>query len=152
QDTYAPPRGRRRRAGRARDLGMRLRHCAGENDPQGQEPDQHSAGLATDPLPAIDRMRVLEGIEMAQQTVGMIGLGIMGSAMSYNLLRAGVRVIGYDVVPRARSEHKRAGGVAAKSPREVAKRTDIVITSLPSARALGDVASQLAKSAKRGTV
>jgi 3-hydroxyisobutyrate dehydrogenase-like beta-hydroxyacid dehydrogenase len=89
---------------------------------------------------------------MPQQTVGMIGLGIMGSAMSYNLVRAGVRVIGYDVAPRALAEHKRAGGLVAKSARDVARRTDIVITSLPSARALTEVAAQLAKSAKRGTV
>jgi 3-hydroxyisobutyrate dehydrogenase-like beta-hydroxyacid dehydrogenase len=97
-------------------------------------------------------MRVQEEIEMAQQTVGMIGLGIMGSAMSANLVRAGVRVIGYDVAPGARAAHKRAGGVPAKSLREVARRADIVITSLPSARALADVAAELAKSAKRGTV
>jgi len=66
---------------------------------------------------------------MAQQTVGMIGLGIMGSAMSANLIRAGFRVAGFDVVPRRRAEHKRAGGVAARSPREVAKRSGIIITS-----------------------
>ena len=89
---------------------------------------------------------------MAQRTVGMIGLGIMGSAMSTNLTRAGVRVIGYDVAPGARAAHKRAGGVPAKSPRGVARRADIVITSLPSARALADVAAELVKSAKRGTV
>jgi len=89
---------------------------------------------------------------MAQHTVGMIGLGIMGSAMSYNLMRAGVRVIGYDVAPGARAAHKRAGGVPVKSPREVARRADIVITSLPSARALADVAAELAKSPKRGIV
>ena len=89
---------------------------------------------------------------MAQHTVGMIGLGIMGSAMSANLVRAGVRVIGYDVAPGARAAHKRAGGAPAKSARDVASRADIVITSLPSARALADVADGLAKSAKRGTV
>jgi len=89
---------------------------------------------------------------MAQQTVGMIGLGIMGSAMSANLMRAGFRVAGFDVVPRRRAEHKRSGGVAAKSPRDVAKRADPIITSLPSARALAEVAAQLAASAKRGTV
>jgi 3-hydroxyisobutyrate dehydrogenase-like beta-hydroxyacid dehydrogenase len=87
-----------------------------------------------------------------KQTVGMIGLGIMGSAMSFNLGRAGVRVIGYDVAKGARAWHKRAGGAAAKSPRDVAKRADVIITSLPSARALTEVAAELAKSAKRGTV
>src|SRR5690349_8840038 len=89
---------------------------------------------------------------MMQQSVGMIGLGIMGSAMSYNLGRAGVRVVGYDVASKARAAHKRSGGVAAKSVRDVARRAEIVITSLPSARALAEVAAELAKSAKRGTV
>ena len=89
---------------------------------------------------------------MAQQTVGMIGLGIMGSAMSANLMRAGFRVAGFDLVPRRRAEHKRAGGVAAKSPRDLAKRADLIITSLPSERALAEVAAELAASAKRGTV
>lgn len=89
---------------------------------------------------------------MAQQTVGMIGLGIMGSAMSFNLGRAGFRVVGYDVAPRARAEHKRSGGVAARSLRDVARRAGIIITSLPSARALAEVSAELARFGKRGTV
>jgi 3-hydroxyisobutyrate dehydrogenase-like beta-hydroxyacid dehydrogenase len=93
-----------------------------------------------------------ENSRMTQQTVGMIGLGIMGSAMSYNLMRAGVRVVGYDVAPGARAGHKRAGGIAAKTLRGVAKRADILVTSLPSARALAEVSARLAASAKRGTV
>ena len=89
---------------------------------------------------------------MAQQTVGMIGLGIMGSAMSFNLGRAGFRVAGYDVVPRARAEHERAGGAVAKSPRGVARRAAVIITSLPSAKALAQVAAELADSAGRDTI
>jgi 3-hydroxyisobutyrate dehydrogenase-like beta-hydroxyacid dehydrogenase len=89
---------------------------------------------------------------MAQQSVGMIGLGIMGSAMSANLARAGFRVAGFDVAPRRRAEHKRLGGIAARSARDVAKRTDIIITSLPSARALAEVAAELSKSTKRGAI
>jgi 3-hydroxyisobutyrate dehydrogenase-like beta-hydroxyacid dehydrogenase len=89
---------------------------------------------------------------MAQQTVGMIGLGIMGSAMSFNLSRAGIRVVGFDVAPRRRTEHKRSGGVAARSSRDVANRADIIITSLPSAGALAEVAAEVAASAKRGVV
>jgi 3-hydroxyisobutyrate dehydrogenase-like beta-hydroxyacid dehydrogenase len=89
---------------------------------------------------------------MSLQTVGMIGLGIMGSAMSLNLGRAGFRVIGYDLMARQRAAHARAGGVGARSVREVAKRTDIVITSLPSADALAAVANDLAASAKRGSI
>jgi len=78
---------------------------------------------------------------MKQQTVGMIGLGIMGSAMSANLARAGFRVVGFDVAPRRRAEHVRAGGVAARSPRDVARRTECIVTSLPSADALSQTAA-----------
>ena len=37
---------------------------------------------------------------MNQKKIGMIGVGIMGSAMSANLLKAGYEVIGYDAVPQ----------------------------------------------------
>ncbi len=89
---------------------------------------------------------------MAEKKAGMIGLGIMGSAMSANLIRAGFRVIGYDVLPRRRAEHARAGGVSARSPREVARRAGVIVTSLPSAEALSQVAGELADSAARGTI
>ena len=36
---------------------------------------------------------------MSSKTVGVIGLGIMGSAMSANLVKAGFEVQGYDVAP-----------------------------------------------------
>ena len=36
------------------------------------------------------------------QTIGMIGLGIMGSAMAANLIRDGYSVIGYDVAAARR--------------------------------------------------
>src|SRR5713101_750447 len=93
-----------------------------------------------------------EEIAMAQPTVGMIGLGIMGSAMSFNLARAGYRVVGFDVVPRRRAEHTRASGIAARSPRDVARRANIIVTSLPSADALSVVAASLTQKAGRGKI
>ena len=42
--------------------------------------------------------------------VGIIGLGIMGSAMANALMGAGYRVIGYDVRAKPRQWLKRAGG------------------------------------------
>ncbi len=45
---------------------------------------------------------------MPAQAVGMIGLGIMGSAMSANLVKAGFAVSGYDPVPAARARLMRA--------------------------------------------
>jgi len=90
---------------------------------------------------------------MSAQAVGMIGLGIMGSAMSANLMRAGYKVVGYDVLPARRREHRRAGGVVARTCREVPKVAEIVVTSLPSADALLDTAAELCKSpGRRGIV
>lgn len=77
-------------------------------------------------------------------TVGMIGLGLMGSAMSANLMKAGYRVVGYDVLPARLRAHVRAGGVAARSSREVGERAEVVICSLPSAAALQETAAELA--------
>src|SRR4051812_36759143 len=89
---------------------------------------------------------------MAQPAVGMIGLGIMGSAMSYNLLRAGFPVIGYDVSDKARKDHEKAGGKAAKSVAEVARGAETLITSLPSYKALAAVSEELGASTRSSHV
>ena len=73
------------------------------------------------------------------QKIGMIGVGIMGSALSANLLKAGYEVIGYDVAPRQLDGLVRAGGSGAGSCREVAEQADVVITSLPSSEALQQI-------------
>ena len=82
---------------------------------------------------------------MGQSTIGMIGLGIMGSAMSANLMRAGYRVIGYDVAAKARSSHRRAGGLVAASGAAVAVQADVIVCSLPSSAALLETAAALAE-------
>jgi 3-hydroxyisobutyrate dehydrogenase-like beta-hydroxyacid dehydrogenase len=77
------------------------------------------------------------------KAVGVIGLGIMGSAMSGNLAKARFDVCGYDVVPARRTALRRARGRPCDSAAEVAARAGIVITSLPSAQALHDVAREI---------
>jgi len=81
--------------------------------------------------------------------IGLIGLGIMGSAMAANLMRGGYPVIGYDLLAARRRRHVRAGGRIAKSAREVGQAADIVICSLPSAAALFAVAADLAGTRRR---
>jgi 3-hydroxyisobutyrate dehydrogenase-like beta-hydroxyacid dehydrogenase len=77
------------------------------------------------------------------KAVGVIGLGTMGSAMSANLAKARFDVCGYDVLQARRAALKRARGKPCGSAAEVAARAGIVITSLPSARALHDVAREI---------
>jgi len=87
---------------------------------------------------------------MPPPTVGMIGLGIMGSAMSANLMRAGYRVVGYDVLARRRQVHRRAGGEVAPTCRDVGRRAAIIVCSLPSSEALRQTAAELAKAPRVG--
>jgi 2-hydroxy-3-oxopropionate reductase len=63
--------------------------------------------------------------------IGFIGLGIMGQPMSKNLLRAGYPLLIYDIVPAALDEIVRAGAEKATSPKDVAAKTDVIITMLP---------------------
>jgi putative dehydrogenase len=88
--------------------------------------------------------------ETPEQPVGMIGLGIMGSAMSGNLIAADYPVVGYDIAALAALAGR--GGVAAKSVSEVAARAPILITSLPSPNALHDVARELAATPRENCV
>jgi len=73
------------------------------------------------------------------ETVGMLGLGIMGSAMSLNLIKAGHQVIGYDPVDEQVFRLVRLGGKGAGSPGEVAEQCRVIITSLPTVEALQQV-------------
>ena len=66
--------------------------------------------------------------------VGMIGLGLMGSAMSTRLLAAGHTVVGYDPDDKARAAHEQRGGDSGDSVADVASRCRLVILSLPSAQ------------------
>lgn len=63
--------------------------------------------------------------------VGFIGLGIMGRPMARNLVKAGYRLVVHDINPAPVEELVSLGQEAARSPREVAERTDVVITMLP---------------------
>ncbi len=68
---------------------------------------------------------------MAKPTIGFIGLGIMGRPMSRNLLNAGYALVVYDIVKAAVDEIVAAGATAGSSAKDVAARSDVIITMLP---------------------
>ena len=68
---------------------------------------------------------------MDKKTIGFIGLGIMGTPMSGHLIKAGHQVICYDIVPAAIERVVAQGAVAGKSGRDVAARSEVVITMVP---------------------
>jgi 3-hydroxyisobutyrate dehydrogenase-like beta-hydroxyacid dehydrogenase len=83
---------------------------------------------------------------MKSPAVGVIGLGIMGSAIAANLARTGFPVHGYDVVAARSRALRRAGGTAERSAAEVAVRAPVIITSLPNSEALLQISAVLKRS------
>lgn len=63
--------------------------------------------------------------------IGFIGLGIMGKPMCKNLLKAGHQLIVYNRSSGAMDELFNAGAAVATSPKDVAERSDIIMTMLP---------------------
>jgi 2-hydroxy-3-oxopropionate reductase len=68
---------------------------------------------------------------MSMQRIGFIGLGIMGSRMTANLMKAGYAVVVHDRVRNNLADALAAGAEEAFSPKDVAQRSDVVITMLP---------------------
>ena len=84
--------------------------------------------------------------------LGVIGLGIMGSAMGANLIKAGFEVCGFDPSEQALKAFKKVGGQTRSDTQSVAKDAQVLITSLPSAAALLATAHALSAKANKGLI
>lgn len=65
-------------------------------------------------------------------TIGLVGVGLLGTAVARRLLKAGHRVVGFDPAPDRVRALLTMGGEAATSARAVALASDAVCTLLPS--------------------
>ena len=81
-------------------------------------------------------------------TVGLIGLGNMGAPIADRILDAGYALVVFNRTPQKTREVVARGALAAESPEDLARRADIVLTSLADDRALEDVAAQVLPSAQ----
>ena len=75
--------------------------------------------------------------------VGVIGLGIMGSAIARNLVKAGRRVVGYDSDEAACNRAEANGVNIAADAAHLASQVELMLTSLPSEQALNDTVTNL---------
>jgi 3-hydroxyisobutyrate dehydrogenase len=74
-------------------------------------------------------------------TVGFIGLGSMGTGMTRNLQQAGYPLVVNDLRPESAGELIDGGAIWANTAAEVAAKSDLVITMLPTPRHVADVVS-----------
>lgn len=82
----------------------------------------------------------------ANNTVGVIGLGIMGGSFARNLATNGWRAIGYDVDAAQCRRLAKDGIEIAKDAADLAKKVPVIITSLPKPQALLATAKVIAAS------
>jgi 2-hydroxy-3-oxopropionate reductase len=68
---------------------------------------------------------------MAQETVGFIGLGVMGKPMAKHVLAKGFPLVAFNRSRDAVNELASAGARAADSPADVARHATVVITMVP---------------------
>ena len=73
------------------------------------------------------------------ETIGFIGLGVMGAPMARNLLQAGHPLVVHNRSREPVDALAAEAAAAAGSPQEVAARSDIVITMLPDSPAVEEV-------------
>lgn len=64
------------------------------------------------------------------KTIGMIGIGQMGTPLAKNLLKEGYPVIAYDINPKQTDSLEKFGAKKAAGPRDLAAQSDVVITVL----------------------
>jgi 3-hydroxyisobutyrate dehydrogenase len=87
--------------------------------------------------------------------VGFIGLGVMGSRMAQTLARAGHALHVFDIDPEKTRAVAAAGATAAGSPSDVARKSDVVFTSLPWPATVKEVylgADGVVEAARPGTI
>jgi 2-hydroxy-3-oxopropionate reductase len=72
--------------------------------------------------------------------IGFIGVGVMGGPMARRLLERGHKLLVHDANPAAVKRLVKLGARAAKNPREVADRAQIVFASLPTPQIVRTVA------------
>lgn len=82
--------------------------------------------------------------------VGVVGLGIMGTAIAGQLLDSGHAVYGYDIDSLKCAALAERGGTAVGSVAELAAPDGVVVISLATADSFGQVVGELAASRPRG--
>jgi len=82
--------------------------------------------------------------------IGIIGLGLVGSALAERLRRAGFRVVGFDVDAARRRALEKLGGHTVESAAAAFAACDRVLLSLPNSNVVESVLREAAPQFRRG--
>src|SRR6202521_3105375 len=85
-------------------------------------------------------------------TIAFIGLGNMGGPMAANLVKAGDKVVAFDLVEASRNQAKADGAGIAESAAASVKGADVVITMLPAGKHVISVWTEIIPSMTKGAL
>ncbi|MBS0532099.1 MAG: 3-hydroxyisobutyrate dehydrogenase [Proteobacteria bacterium] len=85
-------------------------------------------------------------------TIAFIGLGNMGGPMAANLVKAGHKVIGFDLVQASKDAAKADGVAIAGSAADSVKDASVIITMLPAGKHVVSVWSDIIPSVAKGAL
>jgi 3-hydroxyisobutyrate dehydrogenase len=85
-------------------------------------------------------------------SIAFIGLGNMGGPMAANLVKAGHKVVAFDLVEASRAQAKADGADIADSSVGAVKGADVVITMLPAGKHVISVWTDVVPSMKKGAL
>ena len=85
-------------------------------------------------------------------TIAFIGLGNMGGPMAANLVKAGHKVSGFDLVEASKAAAKASGVTIADSAAASAKGADVVITMLPAGKHVVSVWTDIIPAITKGAL
>jgi 3-hydroxyisobutyrate dehydrogenase len=85
-------------------------------------------------------------------TIAFIGLGNMGGPMAANLVKAGHKVRGFDLVPALRDDAAKAGVAIAASAADAVQDAEAIVTMLPAGKHVRAVFAEIVPHAKAGAL
>ncbi|MCC6203826.1 MAG: 3-hydroxyisobutyrate dehydrogenase, partial [Hyphomicrobiales bacterium] len=85
-------------------------------------------------------------------TIAFIGLGNMGNPMAANLVKAGHRVQGFDLVPENLALARDNGVAAVEDSRSAIEGAEVIITMLPAGKHVLSVYEEITPWAAKGTL
>jgi 3-hydroxyisobutyrate dehydrogenase-like beta-hydroxyacid dehydrogenase len=67
---------------------------------------------------------------IATKQIGIVGFGLMGSALAHRLIGAGYGVVGFDIDPEKLRNLEKQAGTASASPADVARQCDVLFLAV----------------------
>jgi 3-hydroxyisobutyrate dehydrogenase-like beta-hydroxyacid dehydrogenase len=89
---------------------------------------------------------------MSQSPIGLIGVGLLGTALAQRMLAAGVPVVGFDLRASRTQRLRELGAQTAVSAEEIAGKCQPIALCLPDSHVVADLINQLGDRLLSGTL